>query len=214
MDHPQPPRLRDALATALLLAAVGAGCTPVDPGPPGGGDRPRAVLDELDRHNGLFCPAHLPQEDDPGYGFGTSEPAAAPPTLPPIDEARICRYAARESGAAPDGDGTAYAWVRDGRPRRVEAADLPALERALDSLTPAARDRMCTADLGPRWMLSYVHDGDLTGVLVDGFGCREVRLTDEPFSTPPGASPQSLEPGVLTAPDLLAEIEDAYGGAP
>lgn len=36
-------------------------------------------------------------------------------------------------------------------------------------------------------MVVYSHAGDLTGVVVDDYGCRDVRLTDNPHVTPPGA---------------------------
>ena len=39
-------------------------------------------------------------------------------------------------------------------------------------------------------MVVYAHDGDLTGVVVDDYGCRTVRLTDKPHATPPGADRQ------------------------
>lgn len=39
-------------------------------------------------------------------------------------------------------------------------------------------------------MVVYSHAGDLTGVVVDDYGCRDVRLTDNPHVTPPGASDQ------------------------
>jgi hypothetical protein len=39
-------------------------------------------------------------------------------------------------------------------------------------------------------MVVYNHGGDLTGVVVDDYGCRDVRLTDNPHTTPPGADDQ------------------------
>lgn len=39
-------------------------------------------------------------------------------------------------------------------------------------------------------MVVYSFEGDLTGVVVDDFGCRDVRLTDDPHDTAPGADGQ------------------------
>lgn len=74
---------------------------------------------------------------------------------------------------------------------------LPALRSALDNLELLSPDQACTADLGPRWMIVYSHAGDLTGVLVDDYGCRDVRLTDDPHATPPGAVDQDGTVGGL-----------------
>lgn len=58
-------------------------------------------------------------------------------------------------------------------------------------------------------MIVYSHSGDLTGVVVDGYGCREVRLTDEPFHTPPGAPHQDgTVGGVLDGGAELLEQAD------
>ena len=67
---------------------------------------------------------------------------------------------------------------------------------------------MCTADLGPRFVLVYRHGTDLTGVSVDDYGCNDVRLTDDPFTTVVGeASQGGAVRGVLRAePELLDEL--------
>jgi hypothetical protein len=39
-------------------------------------------------------------------------------------------------------------------------------------------------------MVVYNHDGDLTAVVVDDYGCRDARLTDNPHVTAPGADHQ------------------------
>lgn len=58
-------------------------------------------------------------------------------------------------------------------------------------------------------MVAYSHDGDLTGVVVDDYGCRDVRLTDNPHTTPPGADNQvGTVGGVL---DDGTAILDALG---
>lgn len=53
-------------------------------------------------------------------------------------------------------------------------------------------------------MLVYATGRDLTGVVVDDFGCGDVRLTDDPFKTPPGdATQDTTVAGVLTGTDEL-----------
>jgi hypothetical protein len=56
-------------------------------------------------------------------------------------------------------------------------------------------------------MLVYTHLADLTGVVVDDYGCASVGLTDDPFKTAPGESDQvGTVPGVLSVPvGLLAD---------
>lgn len=94
-----------------------------------------------------------------------------------------------------------YTWERAEK-ARVAATDLGGLEEHLAQLAPADPQRGCTADRGPRWMLVYAAENDLTGVIVDDYGCHDVRLTDEPFDTPPGDAVQpGTVPGVLTTPD-------------
>jgi hypothetical protein len=93
--------------------------------------------------------------------------------------------------------------------RTVVAADLPELQDALGDLAPADRSGGCTSDLGPRWMVVYSHDGDLTGVVVDDYGCRDVRLTDDPHTTPPGADDQDGTVGGVL--DGGAEILNVLG---
>lgn len=201
--------LAPLLATALLALGLLSGCSDgaadraVDPP----ADRP----DELAAHDGEVCPTELPEAGDE-HGFGTREPAGSAPTLATPDQAWVCVYDGTDV-AGEGADGASYAWVRREEAAAVPDADLPDLAADLDALEPAPDDRMCTADLGPRWMLVTAVDGDLTGVVVDGFGCREVRLTDEPFTTVPGeASASGTVPGVLTGPDgLLPALEAVVG---
>ena len=118
----------------------------------------------------------------------------------------VCRY---EAHGQSQGDGQTYRWQLQGGPTKGDPALSAALSEFLDEVDPADEDRACTSELGPRWMISYSHQGDLTGVVVDDYGCREVRLTDEPFETAPGDPGQTgTVPGVLMGPArlLLAAI--------
>lgn len=200
------------LVIVTLMVALG-GCSSAD-SPSRAQEEPvTKPVDDLTDRDGKVCPEELPQGEDPrGHGFGSEEPAAAAPTLPPIEAAWICQYDPTEDGPAADGNGVHLAWVLDGDVRRVPPPQLPRLTKLLTRLQPAAADRMCTADLGPRLMLVYAHEKDLTGVLIDDFGCRDVRLTDDPFASPPGEpTAPGIVPGVFTGPrGLLDALRDAH----
>lgn len=169
-----------AIAAAIVLTTAGCGEASEDP--------VAADTDEASSHSGEVCPEQLPIGDDPGgHGFGVEEDAEEAPSLQAPEEAWTCRYDAVDAGQVPD-VGTTFEWVRAGEAEPVPESKIADLTAALDGLAPFDGDRACTADLGPRWMVVYSHDGDLTGVVVDEYGCRAVRLTDEPFTTAPGAA--------------------------
>jgi hypothetical protein len=190
-------------AASLIVALLVAGCG--DPGSRAGDAGPGSTTDEIAAHDGQVCPTQLPLEKNPGHGFGTARPAESAPSLPAPESAWVCQYSPTETGPGPDGNGTRFSWVRTGGASPVDSARLPGLEHGLTQLAPADDDRICTADLGPRWMLVYSRGTDLTGVVVDDYGCRDVRLTDEPFETVPGeaTSGGTVVPGVLTGPTAL-----------
>ena len=57
---------------------------------------------------------------------------------------------------------------------------------------------MCPADLGPKVMFVLSSDEGLTGLVVDAFGCIEMRLTDDPFTHPAGTtSGRGTVPGLV-----------------
>jgi hypothetical protein len=207
-----PPRrlhhLTTATAATAALVGVLSGCGSSDP--TRASDPTPTPVDELAAHDGEPCPARLPHQGD--HGLGADDPATSAPELAAADEAWTCRYQPHDS--VQDEEGTTWGWVREGAPRAVDPAGLDRLEPQLADLRPADADRICTMDLGPRWMLVLADGGDLTGVVVDDFGCRDVRLTDEPFETPPGeaTAPRTVA-GVLTGPDhLLPAIKGAHAG--
>lgn len=173
-----------SIAVPLLAGCASPGSSTVT------ADTPTVRTNELADAAGQPCPQELPIGDDPsGHGFGTEEAAAGLPALLEPHEAWVCQYVTVDVGTTSAG-GSVYGWRRAGVPEPVVGADLPDLQAALDDLEPADRGRSCTDDLGPRWMVAYSHGGDLTGVVVDDFGCRAVRLTDNPHATPPGADGQ------------------------
>lgn len=195
------------LASATAVLAV-SGCGLPWAGAPTAND-PEVRPSELAEAGGRPCPKQLPLGDDPsGHGFGTDELADELPTLLEPQKAWVCRYDTVDAGTT-RGGGAVFEWRRTGQPQPVAAADLPDVQSTLDDLALADSSRSCTADLGPRWMVAYSHDGDLTGVVVDDYGCRDVRLTDNPHTTPPGAEDQDgTVAGVL---DGGAAILDALG---
>jgi hypothetical protein len=192
------------LASAALLLA---GCD-VPWSDTATANEPEVHPSELTEADGRPCPRELPIGEDPsGHGFGAEEVADELPTLLAPQEAWVCQFNSFDVGTTPDG--AVYGWRRAGHAEPVAAADLPDLKDALDELAPADHSGGCTADLGPRWMVVYSHAGDLTGVVIDDYGCRDVRLTDDPTTTPPGADGQvGTVGGVL---DGGAAILDVLG---
>lgn len=192
---------RSLVAPVLLVlsAAALSGCGDEE-------SEPQAVADETtSTPDGPVCP---PELADPGddHGFGTDDPAESAPELPPADAAYVCRYAPVDSGSA-DGGGKRIGWELEAEEQAVADDDLAQVDELLGQLQPAAENRACTADLGPRWMLVHVAGSDVTGVVVDDFGCRDVRLTDDPATVAPG------EGGVLAGPDdLVASVAGLVGG--
>jgi hypothetical protein len=209
-------RRRAVAAIAVVLGTTSfAGCADSEPGQRASDTSSTGSADEVARPDGDMCPARLPQGEDPGYGFGTEKPAEASPALSAPESAWTCRYHPVDGGPGPDGQGTAMVWERDGGAGPVSSTALPEIEESLSRLAPPdTANQMCTQELGPRWMLVLASGQDLTGVVVDGFGCRNVRLTDDPFETVPGASKQEgIVPGVLMAPpSLLEDLKGAHTG--
>ena len=209
-------RRRGVAAIAVVLGATSlAGCADSDAGQRATDTSSTASADEVARHGGDVCPERLPQGDGSrDHGFGTEQPAEAAPELPTPESAWTCPYQPVDGGPGPGGQGTAMLWERDGEARPVSSTALP-IEESLSRLAPPdTANQMCTQELGPRWMLVFATGQDLAGVVVDGFGCRSVRLTDDPFETGPGASEQEgVVPGVLMAPpSLLEDLKAAHTG--
>jgi hypothetical protein len=187
-----------ALALALTLLPACSGDDPLLPED----DEP---ISEVAEHGGELCPADLPTSPDTS-GLGTGEPAPAAPSVATPEDAAVCLYEPQDTEADDAGGGTTYEWALSGAPVRVPTADLEVLADQLGSLTPTEPGGACTDDLGQRWMLVTVSGDDLTGVVVDDFGCGSVRMTDEPFETVPGeAAQEGTVPGVLDAPARLLE---------
>jgi hypothetical protein len=201
---PQQRTLRTSLGLAAVLLGL-AGCAFPWSGP-STADTPEVRPSELEAADGRPCPEELPIGGDPsGHGFGVGEAADELPSLLEPQEAWVCQYDSYDAGSTGNG-GTVLGWRRNGDPVPVPTDDLPDLQESLDDLALVDRSRDCPADLGPRWMVVHSHDGDLTGVVVDDYGCREVRLTDDPHTTPPGADGQDgTVPGVLDGGTAVLE---------
>lgn len=190
------------LALALLAACGGSGT-----------DAPTEAVDDLAAHDSQPCPAKLPQAPVSTYGIGTEKPATSTPKLPTADAGWVCTYAPTDAGPGPDGQGTSTGWTRSAAARKLDAAETDGIARLLGDLAPAERNQACTSDLGRRIMVVLSAQGDLTGVVIDDFGCRTVRLTDEPFKTVPGDAKQGgAVSGTLTpSPSLRSALLGAAG---
>ena len=197
-----------ALGTAVAAAALSSCATSHDQvAHTQVAAEPSDSIDELSSHHGKFCPTVLPRASRATYGFGDDRPAATAPTLPKPDEAWICRYDSRN--VAPEGSNGAWLeWTRQDAPRRLDDDEMKVFSSAVQHLQPIAGDIACTSDLGPRYLVSYANRNDLTGVVIDRYGCGEIRLTDDPFNTVPGDPSQpGTVTGVLGGPaGLLDEL--------
>lgn len=207
-----------AAVAAIVLASglLAARLSPSGAGFAGGGSASTAGRDELALHGGP-CPRVLPDpvDDQGGHGFGTRRAAASSLDLPVPEQVWICRYQVQEVGRTATG-GTRYRWIREVLPRRIDDRRLTEVAGSMAGLTTLdGGERMCSADLGPRYLLVGSVDGDLTGVAVDDFGCDEVRLSNDPFVTAPG-DPQDgvTAPGVFAAEGLAATAASWWGTSP
>lgn len=182
-------------ATALLLSACGSDASDREVEDPGGGAGGSSPVGPES------CPESLPKA---APGAVEPAPAAQAPDLPTPMQAWRCFYglAEVEEGSRASG------WELEGEPAELAPADLETFAAALDALEPAPTDQMCTMDLGPRALLVYAHAGEgVVGVQVDGFGCREVRLTSDPASVPAGEGEgDRVVPGVLAGDDVLVDL--------
>lgn len=170
---------------------------------------------ELSAHGGP-CPSKLPapKDDEGAHGFGTSAPAQRAPRFATPNRAWVCQYGAAPVGSADAG--TRWGWSLHHTPRLLDEGRLALVAGALQEIAvPKRANSVCTADLGPRWLLVTSTGGDLAGVVADGYGCGDVRLTDDPFVTAPG-DPQEggTVAGVLDAPGLAATLEGWWDTSP
>ena len=155
------------------------------------------------------CPTVLPSTDDPGDGLGTQESAPAAPSLAAPDAASVCLYNLTTSDESADDEAATYTFTLSGAPVPVGGRNLKALTQQLAELEPVEPDAKCPAKLGRRWLLVTTTGDAVTGVVVDDFGCTDVRLTDDPFATAPGeATREGTVSGVLAGSnDLLNQIK-------
>lgn len=203
------PRTRTGKYAASCLLLLALAVLPACSGGPDEqpADQPEtAAVSEVAAHAGDPCPGNLPRQEDAGDGLGTQDSATESPSLPLPEAAWVCRYEPVELGPGPDGDGDSYDWALTGPAIEVNARDLETLGALIGKLSPADAERSCRANLGPRWLLAYSAGDDLTGVVVDEFGCGDIRITDEPFENPPGdATQEGTVSGVLSGPGSLLQ---------
>lgn len=157
------------------------------------------------------CPDRLPEpSDDGGNGFGSEQPAESTPELPEVDRAWLCQYDATDR-ARPGANGAYLTWDLAGAADPLPPGDMPALVDAVEGLTVPPEDQACTADLGPRYLLVLATPDDgLLAASVDAYGCRDVRLTADPWGGAPGETPAPGVPaGVLAGGETLLALVGA-----
>lgn len=147
------------------------------------------------------CPDELPQAISSAGEM--SRVAKRKPRLPRPQRAWVCVYRAANATDPSRPAGATLRWVRRQAPVRVEHDELRTYQRELDRIEPADDGRVCRSDLGPRYVLAYADGAEVLGVIVDDFGCQDVRLTD---------SIEASVPGVLqSSPRLLRALKATSG---
>lgn len=200
------------VATTLVIGGTTLALTGKD-----GGTRiavDPAAQGELAAADGEPCPAELPQTAR-SNGFGTDQPAPGAPDLPVADQGWVCHYSSVMGEPGADASGSYVTWRREGGPVALDPAQLDLLRPDLQPFE-LQEGEGCTDDLGPRWLLVTSAGGDLTGIAVDDFGCRNVRITDHPAEVEPGeASQPGTVPGVLEAPTAFVDaLRSAFIAGP
>lgn len=157
------------------------------------------------------CPKELPR-DEMGEGFETFDPAREAPSLLTPEDAWVCGYSSLDPDRDVEDTGEA-AWKHVGEVQHVRAADLPKLRDAFTELRPTERDRVCTLDLGPRWLIVYRHGRVRAGVVIDDYGCRDARLIDEARLVDPRgeADPRTVEGTLDGGRAILAALAVGRG---
>ena len=192
-------------ASVLALSACSSGPWEVAVADPGS-----IAAGELSEHGGEPCPAALPPSSDE-HGLGISSSAIRTPAPMTFDAAWLCEYVTDDGTLQEDGNGMTFGWVRQGAPVEFSEAGLDSLADVLATIAPPedAEGMACTSDLGPRYLVVTASGEDLTGIAIDDFGCRWVRLTEDPHVTAPGES-QELPAGFLLGEyEIVSQIQAA-----
>ncbi len=193
-------RLGAAAVTAILLAGCGS-----DPAPTATDDSPTPTETPA---AAPACPATL-FDGNRAESKTASAEATATPQWGDISAAWVCTYTPgvsteeRKSG-----------WTLAGDQVEVTGADLDTLRTGLAGLLVPEENRGCTMDLGPRSLVLAQVDGGTVGIVMDHFGCRDVRLTSDPAGAVAGTTsdlgtvPGTLAPGAELQSFLEAHIGD------
>lgn len=110
--------------------------------------------------------------------------------------------------------GAYYSWLISEEATVLDDADLAAVTMATRSLAPVTGKQFCTADLGPRVLVVTARGNDLTGYVVDAHGCGEIRMTDDPFTHPPGVATQTGTVSGVLRSDEFAQAALRLRGSP
>lgn len=158
------------------------------------------------------CPAQLPLP--PGGSEESWDLAAESPELPAPDAAWLCEYTVNDFAA--DGEGPPdWVWSREGEPRELADAGLDVAGDLLSDLSVFPDEIACTADLGPRWLVAFQVRDELWGVTINEYGCREARLTEDPFAVAAGHSqdPRLVQGSLQPPTGILDDLKAAAGSA-
>jgi hypothetical protein len=156
------------------------------------------------------CPEQLPTPPAGVEGF--RDFATELPKMPDADAAWLCKYVSAPT-ATPGSRSGAMVWSLEGEPAQLPAAGAAAVSEMVQGFTAFPGDVACTLDLGPRWLVVFQAGEDTFGITIDDYGCREARLTDDPFSVAHGYStdPRLVRGSLSTPRGVLVDLKAAAG---
>ncbi|NYI41738.1 hypothetical protein [Demequina lutea] len=160
-------------------------------------------------------PARVCPEELPPLPEGSTESwdlATDAPDLPKASAAWLCKYIQKDAGTAVNHPSD-WVWSRDGEPKRLEGAGLDVVAGLLNDLTVFPDGMVCTADLGPRWLVAFQVGDEVWGATIDEYGCRWTRLTEDPFTVAAGHSddPRLVQGSLRPPTGVLDDLKAAAG---
>ena len=193
-----------AIVVMASAALATAGCTGDDGDSEAPGPTPT-----------FATPAQVCPEELPPLPEGSTESwdlATDSLELPEPYAAWLCKYVQNDAGTTAN-QPSDWVWSREGEPKKLEGAGLEVAASLLTGLTVFPDGQVCTADLGPRWLVAFQVGDEVWGATIDEYGCRWTRLTEDPFTVAAGYSddPRVVRGSLGPPMGILDELKVAAG---